>query len=312
MKRVFIVHGWDGSPSEGWFPWLKSELEKRGYAAQVPAMPDSGNPKIEAWVGALAQLVGKPDGNTYFIGHSIGCQAILRYLSTLPKGSVVGGAVFVSGWFTLDLSKSEHGLEEAMKVASPWLQTTIDTDAIRKVLKRSAALFSGTDVWVPIENKAMFESRLGSETKVVACGGQGHFSGDDGVTELPEDLEFLLLMSATPIITIDDLAKIEIKMGSILTAEKVEGADKLLKFSVDLGGEVRTIVSGVAQHYAPESMIGKQVPVVTNLAPRKMKGVESNGMILYAIDETVTNGVALHKPVMLNPEESVPNGSPVQ
>jgi methionyl-tRNA synthetase len=85
-------------------------------------------------------------------------------------------------------------------------------------------------------------------------------------------------------IQFDDFAKVELKTGRILTAEKVEKADKLLKLQVDLGTETRTIVSGIAQHFDPAAIIGKQVTVVTNLAPRKMRGIESNGMILMATD----------------------------
>lgn len=86
-------------------------------------------------------------------------------------------------------------------------------------------------------------------------------------------------------IQFDDFAKIDLKIGTILTAEKVEKADKLLKLSIDLGTETRTIVSGIALHFAPEEIVGKQVTVVTNLAPRKMRGIESNGMILMAEDK---------------------------
>ncbi len=85
-------------------------------------------------------------------------------------------------------------------------------------------------------------------------------------------------------IVFDDFAKIDLKIGTILSAEKVEKADKLLKLEVDLGFEKRTIVSGIALHFKPEEIVGKQVTVVTNLAPRKMRGIESNGMILMAED----------------------------
>jgi methionyl-tRNA synthetase len=85
-------------------------------------------------------------------------------------------------------------------------------------------------------------------------------------------------------IELDDFAKVELKTGTILNAEKVEKADKLLKLEVDLGTEKRVIVSGIALHYQPEQIIGQQVVVVTNLAPRKMRGIESNGMILMAED----------------------------
>ena len=83
-------------------------------------------------------------------------------------------------------------------------------------------------------------------------------------------------------IQFEDFAKIELKTGTILSAEKVEKADKLLKLEVDLGSEKRTIVSGIALHHQPENLIGQKVTVVTNLAPRKMRGIESNGMILMA------------------------------
>ncbi|WP_242009585.1 methionine--tRNA ligase [Lacibacter cauensis] len=88
-----------------------------------------------------------------------------------------------------------------------------------------------------------------------------------------------------PEIIFDDFAKIDLKVGTIVTAEKVEKADKLLKLSVDLGFETRTIVSGIALHFKPEEIVGKQVVVVANLAPRKMRGIESNGMILMAEDK---------------------------
>lgn len=88
-----------------------------------------------------------------------------------------------------------------------------------------------------------------------------------------------------PEIQFDDFAKIDLKVGTILTAEKVEKADKLLKLSVDLGFETRTIVSGIALHFNPEDIVGKQVVVVANLAPRKMRGIESQGMILMAEDK---------------------------
>jgi methionyl-tRNA synthetase len=89
-----------------------------------------------------------------------------------------------------------------------------------------------------------------------------------------------------PEIGYDDFAKLDLKVGTILAAEKVQKADKLLKLSVDMGTELRTIVSGIALHFTPEEIVGKQVVVVANLAPRKMRGIESQGMILMAEDNT--------------------------
>jgi methionyl-tRNA synthetase len=110
--------------------------------------------------------------------------------------------------------------------------------------------------------------------------------------------------SSKPIIQYDDFAKLELKAGTVIACEKVEKADKLLKLEVDLGTEKRTIVSGIALHYKAEEMVGKQVVVVTNLAPRKMKGIESQGMILTAEDKD-------GKLQLLKPENPVSPGSGV-
>jgi methionyl-tRNA synthetase len=98
--------------------------------------------------------------------------------------------------------------------------------------------------------------------------------------------EKLETQALKPEIVFDDFAKIDLRIGTIISAEKVEKADKLLKLEVDLGFEKRTIVSGIALHFPPEEIVGKQVTVVCNLAPRKMRGIESNGMILMAEDAT--------------------------
>jgi len=83
----------------------------------------------------------------------------------------------------------------------------------------------------------------------------------------------------------DDFTKMDIRLGKILSAEKVEKADKLLKMVVDTGIDQRTIISGIAEHYSPEEAVGKTVQVLMNLAPRKIRGVESQGMILMAENE---------------------------
>lgn len=72
MKRVFLIHGWEGYPEEGWRPWLRNELEKRRFKVFVPAMPDTENPKMDKWVPYLTNIVGVPDESCYFVGHSLG------------------------------------------------------------------------------------------------------------------------------------------------------------------------------------------------------------------------------------------------
>jgi len=189
QKRVFIIHGWGGSPQEGWFPWLKKELEKRGFVVQVPSMPDSEEPKIETWIPYLAKLVGKPDENTYLVGHSIGCQTIIRYLQTLPENAKIGGAVFVAGWYNL----RNLATEEEKRIAGPWVNEPRDDKKIRQAVNRAIAIFSDNDPFVIPENKESWKERIGA--KIIVEHQKGHFSGDDGIKELPSALQAMLEVS---------------------------------------------------------------------------------------------------------------------
>jgi methionyl-tRNA synthetase len=103
-------------------------------------------------------------------------------------------------------------------------------------------------------------------------------------------------------ITIDDFAKVELRVAQVKTAERVKGADKLLRLEVDLGTEVRQLVAGIAEAYEPETLIGRKVVIVANLAPRKLRGLESNGMIVAASPEG-------GKPVLASFLEDVPLGT---
>ena len=106
------------------------------------------------------------------------------------------------------------------------------------------------------------------------------------------------------IIDINEFAKLDLRIGKIKNAERVEGSKKLIKLEVDVGDETRQLVAGIAEEYTPESLIGKLVPVLANLKPVKLMGVESQGMIL-AVD---VNG----KPILLHPDREVPAGSRVR
>jgi methionyl-tRNA synthetase len=108
--------------------------------------------------------------------------------------------------------------------------------------------------------------------------------------------------SADGKITIDDFAKVELRVAQIKVAERVKGADKLLRLEVDLGYELRQIVAGIAEAYAPETLVGRKVVIVANLAPRKLRGLESNGMIVAA---SLEDG----RPVLAGFLEDVPVGA---
>ncbi|HLD78155.1 MAG TPA: methionine--tRNA ligase subunit beta [archaeon] len=102
-------------------------------------------------------------------------------------------------------------------------------------------------------------------------------------------------------IAFSDWERLDIRIGTVTAAERVSGADKLLKLTVDLGEEARQLVAGIALHCAPEQLVGKQVPLLANMEPKKLRGLESDGMLLVAQD-----GADL---VLLHPERAVQNGA---
>ena len=112
-------------------------------------------------------------------------------------------------------------------------------------------------------------------------------------------------VAENPFITIDDFAKVQLRVGRVFEAEPLEGSDKLLKLQVVIGEEKRQIVAGIRKNYTPEDLIGRQVVVVVNLKPAKLRGAESQGMLLAATDE---EGGA----ILLQPDREAPEGTGVR
>lgn len=179
MKRVFIIHGWQSEPMDGWKPWLGNELTARGYAVRTPHMPNSRHPKCDRWIAELAKIVGKPDRNTHFVGHSLGCPAILRYLETLSPGQLAGNVVLVAG-FMEDL-----GIPDV----AGFVDAPFDTKRIRTSAARIVSIHSDNDQYIPHDHFARMKKALGA-IDVVVPGGR-HFSGSDGCYQLPQAIQAL-------------------------------------------------------------------------------------------------------------------------
>ncbi len=181
MKRIFIIHRWYGSPEADWYPWLKKELEKKGFVIIIPNMPMPEAPDIKSWTDALRKAVGIPDKETYFIGHSIGCQTILRYLESLSSDVKIGGALFVAGWFML--TSESTPTEKEIEITKPWLAQKIQFEKVQEHVDKMTAILSDDDPYVSlIENKREFE-RLGA--KVIVEHDKGHYDEDSKTFELP-------------------------------------------------------------------------------------------------------------------------------
>lgn len=184
MNTVIIVHRWGATPHSDWIPWLTIELESRGFGVIVPAMPDTDEPRIDSWVNYLKDIdEGVINGDVIFLGHSIGCQAIMRYLETRKKPAK--SAIFVAGWFDLDNLETDEDRE----IVRPWIETPINFPAVRANLKSPAAVLLSTNepYGHVIENTESFRDNLGATVAVLNK--MGHFTAEDGFTEFPLLLE---------------------------------------------------------------------------------------------------------------------------
>jgi len=185
-KRVFIIHGWGGSPSKDWMPWASSELKNRGFEVITPSMPDTDVPKIDVWVSKLQELVGQPRPDDILIGHSIGCQTILRYLAKLSDNKKVDRVILVAPW--IKLTNLEN--DEAWQIADPWLKNPIDFSALKDKATSYITIFSDNDNWVPLkDNESFFMDKL--NPKVITLHNKGHFTEDEGIKEIVEILDLV-------------------------------------------------------------------------------------------------------------------------
>ena len=189
MKKVYIVHCWDGTKDDGWYPWLEEKLKKDGIDVARFNMPDTTHPRIDDWINELDKQVSNLDTDAFFVGHSIGCQTILRYLEkNYPKKA--GGILLVAPW--LELSDSAISDEESYDIAYPWLNTPIDFEKVKVSSKSIACIFSSDDYYVSLSQKDEFNRLL--DAKIVVVNDKGHISSEDGVNELEEIYDELKTM----------------------------------------------------------------------------------------------------------------------
>lgn len=188
MKKVYLVHCWSGTTKDGWYPWLKKELSSRNVEVIMEDMPNTDEPTINGWVSKLNDLVESLDENIYFVGHSIGCQTIMRYLET-KKSSKIGGILFVAPWFDLLPYALEDGAD---LIADEWIKTPIDFEKVRESAKNITAIFSDNDYFVDASNQDIFRKELCA--KIVVLSDKGHISQDDEVFEEKTILDEILIL----------------------------------------------------------------------------------------------------------------------
>jgi hypothetical protein len=177
MTKVYIIHGWGLDSNMPWIKWLESELGKRkNMEVHAFDMPNTKNPKIEDWIGYLKQHVGSIDEETYFIGHSIGCQTIMRFLEKLPKNEHIKGCVFVAPW--LDLINLADG---ELEIAHPWVHSKIDFKRLEQHTGNFLCIFSNNDHYVSEKEVEKFKAL---RAKIIIKKEMGHFDNSEKIQEV--------------------------------------------------------------------------------------------------------------------------------
>ena len=187
MNKIYIVHCWDGKRDDGWYPWIDEKISNSNNKVIRFDMPNTENPKIEEWVSTLDSQVDELNEKTYFIGHSIGCQTILRYLENKNVGKI-GGILLVAPW--LELLPEAIADEASYNTALPWLNTPINFENIKKKTKNIICIFSSDDYFVSLNQEKEFKKLLNAKTIIV--NNKGHISIEDDVYELEEIYNSLL------------------------------------------------------------------------------------------------------------------------
>lgn len=175
-----MIHGWEGNPNNNWFPWLKQKLEKRGFSVEAPAMPDAMHPTLSGWLFYLQTTIKDVDENTFFVGHSLGVIAILKFLEALKPDEKIGGAVLVAG-FPEPIAYDE---------LNSFFSKPLDYEKIKNAANAFIAIHSSNDPYVPLKNGEILRDRLGA--KLVVIENAGHLNANDGFTELPAAFDAFL------------------------------------------------------------------------------------------------------------------------
>lgn len=190
MKKIIIVHGWDATSKSDFHPWLKKELNERKIWNYFPNMPNTSEPKINEWVPFLKKNIKKINNETIIVGHSIGCQAVLRLLETLPDNIQINKCILIAPWMHLDKQTLEEEGEGIVAIARPWMETPIEWKKIRNHCNNFICIFSDNDPDVPLSNEKLFKEKLNA--KIIVLHNKYHFDEGSGIYELPELLNEVL------------------------------------------------------------------------------------------------------------------------
>ncbi len=186
MKKVFIIHGFNGKPNSGWAPWLMGELSKNDiYACALP-MPAPDMPEKSEWIKTINVAVPIPTEEIFLVGHSLGVPTILHYLEGLDQNTKIGGALLVSGPYT-QIEK------ESYEKVNSFIDMPFNFKLIKNVCKNFTIIHGDNDPNVPFSDAEYYSAKL--NCNLISIPNGGHLRGGEGWYELPQALEALLKMT---------------------------------------------------------------------------------------------------------------------
>ena len=180
MKRLILVHGWEGNPFDAWKTWLGQEAEKNGFKFIAPQMPGGKYPLLSDWLDTLSLEVGNVDKDTYFVGHSLGYIAILKYMEKLSIKNKCGGCFLVSGFMSsLGINETEN-----------FFPQPLNTKKVVARILNIIAINSDNDPYVPLKYAYEFRDKL--KATLIIQHSMGHISESANIKKLPVLLDKLL------------------------------------------------------------------------------------------------------------------------
>ncbi len=188
MKRIFIIHGYTGSPNFIWYPWLKAELQKHSdLHVESLKMPSPNFPRKKAWLHTLQNAIGEVDENTYLVGHSLGGITILHYLEGLPEDKKLGGIVLVGAPYSMPVVSLQNTYYRILLAS--FFKNTINLQKVKQHIVKAVIVHGNKDKIVPFSQGEHIAKELGAPLVVVKNG--GHFVKNT----VPEVLEAVLKLT---------------------------------------------------------------------------------------------------------------------
>lgn len=172
--NIYVVHGYTASSKDEWFPWLKSKLTENNIKVTIFDMPNSNSPNVIQWDSHLDKNITECDENTFFVGHSLGCISLLRYLEKQPVDKKIGGVVLVSGF-----------LEEVptLPMLDSFIKHDLNVKKLTELIRNLCVISSPSDSIVDYKYSCELAKQL--KAKLITVENGGHFIAQEGFTEFP-------------------------------------------------------------------------------------------------------------------------------